>query len=155
MKKNFTKAEIVKCHETNIKAASSLYLLAGALCAVYIVRFFITKNFDFYFSLAFSDMFLKLGASGEISQAAGSIVAIAFLLIYFIVGILAAKKEKLYPLMLVVYAADFICLLFCDFILWQKPESTDFLIDIICHIWVLLFVTVGFRSHRILSKETK
>ncbi len=148
MKKKFTPEEVIKRHQTNVKAAGSLYSLAGALCAVYILRYFITGNFNFYFSLAFPDMFLKLGHSGEINKLLSVVAALGFLLLYFLLGLLVVKKPKLFPILTVLYTADTICLFFCDFILWTKPESTDFLIDIICHIWVLFFLFAGLRSQR-------
>ncbi len=153
MKKNFTAEEIIKSHETNIKAATSLYTLAGALCGIYILRFFITKNFNFYFTLAFPDMFLKLGDSGELPFAVGVVLALAALLAYIIPGAFLMKKHTLFPLAVIIYIADTLCLLFCDFVLWSKPESSDFVIDIICHLWVLLFLFVGLSSARALKKE--
>lgn len=153
MKKNFTAEEIKKCHSTNVKASGSLYLLAGVLCLVYIARYFITHNFNFYFSLAVPDMLLKLGDSGEMNTVLSVVLAAVFMLVYFIVGIAVVKKPKLFPLMTVTYLADTVCLFFCDFILWQRPQSTDFLIDIICHIWVLLFLVVGMRSQKALERE--
>ena len=53
MNKNFTKEDLIKKHETNVKSAASAFALSGILGLIYIVRFFITKNFDFYFSLTF------------------------------------------------------------------------------------------------------
>lgn len=153
MKKNFTSEEIKKSHATNVKASGSLYLLAGVLCLVYIVRYFITQNFNFYFTLAVPDMLLKLGDSGEMGKVLSVLLAAAFMLVYFIIGIAVVKKPKLFPIMTVTYLLDTVCLFFCDFILWQRPQSTDFLIDIICHIWVLLFLVVGMRSQRVIDKE--
>jgi len=152
MKKNFTAEEIIKSYETNIKAATSLYTLAGALCGIYILRYFITKNFNFYFKLAFPDMFLKLGDAGEIPFILGVVLALVSLLIYILPGAFLMKKHSLFPVAVLIYVADTLCLLFCDFVLWGKPESSDFVIDIICHIWVLLFVFVGLRSAKKLKK---
>ena len=53
MKKQFTEEEKKLKLETNIKSAMTGYFLSGVLGIIYIVRFIITKNFDFYFSLAF------------------------------------------------------------------------------------------------------
>ena len=153
MKKNFTTEEIVKSHETNIKAATSLYTLAGALYAVYVVRYFITGNFNFYFKLAFADLFLQLGHSGEIPFFLGVILALLSLLIYILPGAKLMKNHKLFNVAAVIYVADTLCLLFCDFVLWQKPQNSDFIIDIICHLWVFLFVIVGLRSAKALKKN--
>lgn len=153
MKKNFTPEEKLKSHNTNIKAAHSLYLLSGVLCIVYTVRYFIKGNFNFYFTLAFSDMFLKLGHSGEIDKVLSLVLTAVFFLIYFGFGLAVAKKQSLFPALLAIFSLDTVCLLFCDFVLWQKPQNTDFIIDIICHFWVLLFLIVGTKSLVALKKE--
>ncbi len=152
MNKNFTQEERIKAHNTNIKAAHSLYLLTGVLSIIYTVRYFITGNFNFFFTLAFSDMFLKLGDSGEMNLILSYVLTGIFFLIYFGSGIAVAKKQSLFPLLTAIFALDTVCILFCDFILWSKPQSTDFLIDIICHFWVLLFLIVGTKSLLALRK---
>ena len=153
MKKNFTPEEKIKCHNTNIKAAHSLYLLSGVLSVIYTVRFFITGNFNFFFTLAFSDLFLKLGNSGEMNTVLSYILTAAFYLIYFGVGAAMVKKQSLFPALTAIFAVDTVLLLLCDFILWEIPQSTDFIIDIICHFWVLLFLIVGTKSLFALKKE--
>lgn len=155
MKKKFTAEENIIRHKTNIKAAMSLYILSGVLCIIYILRYFITKNFNFYFKLAFPDMFLKLGDAGEIPFALGVVLAFVSLIAYLLPGAFLMKKHSLFPVAVLIYVADTVCLFFCDFVLWGKPESSDFLIDIICHLWVLLFVIVGLRSARALKKGTR
>lgn len=152
MKKKFTAEEVIKSHETNIKAATSLYTLAGALFAIYTLRYFITGNFNFYFKLAFADMFLKLGDSGEIPFALGAVVAVISVIAYNLPGAFLMKKPELFSLATAIYVADTICLLLCDFLLFGKPEGSDFLIDIITHLWVLLFLIVGLRSAKKLKK---
>ena len=152
MKKKFTAEEnIIRC-KTNIKAATSLYTLAGALFAVYTVRYFITGNFNFYFKFAFADLFLKLGDKGEIPLALGIALALVSLLIYILPGAFLMKKHSLFPIAVLIYIADTACLLFCDFVLWGKPEGSDFIIDIAAHLWVLLYLVVGLRSARKLKE---
>ena len=153
MKKKFTAEEIIKSHETNIKAATSLYTLAGALFAIYVLRYFITGNFNFYFKMAFADLFLKLGDSGEIPFALGVVLALLSLLIYILPGAKMMKNHKLFIPATIIYTIDTACLLFCDFVLWGKPQNSDFVIDIICHFWVFLFVIVGLRSAKALKKN--
>ena len=155
MKKKFTAEEKLKRCKTNIKAATSLYTLSAALFTVYVVRYFITGNFNFYFKLAFADLFLKLGDGGEIPFALGIALALVSLLIYILPGAFLMKKYGLFPLTVAIFVADTVCLLFCDFVLWGKPEGTSFLIDIICHLWVLLYLIVGLRSARELKKGTR
>ena len=152
MKKKFTAEEIIKSHETNIKAATSLYTLAGALFAIYALRYFITGNFNFYFKLAFADLFLRLGDSGEIPLAVGIVLAVISLIAYNLPGAFLMKKHSLFKAATAIYIADTICLLLCDFVIWGKPENSDFMIDIITHLWVLLFLIVALRSARKLKE---
>ncbi len=155
MKKKFTAEEIIKSHETNIKAATSLYTLAGALYAIYALRYFITGNFNFYFKLAFADMFLKLGEADEIPFALGVVLALLSLIIYILPGTKLMKNHKLFIPAAIIYIVDTVCLLFCDFVLWGMPQNSDFLIDVICHLWVFVFVIVGLRSAKALKKKAE
>lgn len=42
-----------------------------------------------------------------------------------------------------------------DFTLRQRPQGSDFLIDIICHARVLLFLVVAMRSQKSLKKNNE
>ena len=84
MKKDFTKEDIIKKHETNVKSAFTAYFLAAILGVIYIVRYLIKQEFDFHFSLSFTDMMLKLEHSGEIS----TMICIIAIAAFFIVGLI-------------------------------------------------------------------
>ncbi len=149
MKKNFTKEDIIKKHETNVKSAFTGFSLAGVLGIIYVVRYFITGNFDFHFSLSLPEMMLKLGYGGNVSAGAAYGVTGVFFLIYLTVTVLCLKSEKFLKAALVLYAFDFLCLIFFIFLLFtQFPESfsTDIFIEVIIHLFTILFLSVGVYS---------
>ena len=147
MKKDFTKEDIIKKHDTNIKSALTAYFLAGALGVIYIVRYLIKQEFDFYFSLSFTDVMLKLQSAGEISKAV-SIAAIGiFAVVYAAALILLAKNSAHLITATAVYTFDFAALLFGTFVLFPKPETNDWLIDVLLHLFVMIFLVAGIYSH--------
>lgn len=152
MKKDFTEEDIIKKHETNVKAAFTTYFLTGVLGIIYIFRYLIKQEFDFHFSLSFTDMILKFEHSEEISTAVCIGAIVAFLIIYIIPLILLFKNPKYLSMALGVYFFDFLVLLFCVFVLWLKPTTNDWLIDVILHIFGLVFLFVGVMSEKKLRK---
>ena len=155
MKKKYSAEENIIRYKANIKVATILYTFAGVLCSLYILRYFISENFAVFFRLAFPDMFLKLGDSGEISFTLGAVLAFISLVIYFLPGVFLSKKHSLFPLVIFIYVADTACLLFCDLLLWSKPDIPDLLIDVFCHLWALLFLIVGLKSARKLKESQR
>lgn len=151
MKKTFTKEDIIKKHETNVKAASTAFGLPAILGLIYIVRFLIKGNLDFYFSLSFTDMLLKSG------QEKGSVViplviSAIYVFVYFALTVLSSKNPKIFPFAFILHLFDFGCLLLCMFVLWEGPLNPDWFIDVIFHMFVFVFLIVGIRSAKILKK---
>lgn len=147
MNKNFTKEDILKKHETNIKSAGTAIFLSGVLGLIYVVRYFFTGNFDFYFSLSFTDMILKAGhEKGSIILPA--VVSVAFIAAYTFLAVLSSKNAKVLSVALGAYLFDFLCLLACILFLWEKPIAPECFIDVIVHLFVAVFLFVGIRSER-------
>ena len=150
MNKNFTKEDIIKKHETNVKSATSAFFLSGVLGIIYIVRFFITKNFNFYFSLTFTELFLRLSDYGDTPDAFSYILIAGYVIIYVIVALIAAKNPKKLPVALGVYLFD--CLCFIPLFLFHGDIRPEYFIDIIVHLFVVIFISVGIKSYRSLKK---
>ncbi len=151
MNKNFTKEDIIKKHETNVKSANTAFTLVGILGIIYVVRYFITGNFDFHFSLSVPEMMLKLGHGEAVGSPVAYGVTAIFFLSYLLVTVLTVKNPKFIKLSLAFYALDFLCLLFFMFVVLRRfPElfSNDLYIEVILHIFVILFLSVGAYSHR-------
>ena len=146
MNRNFTPEDIKKKHETNVKSATSGFLLAGVLGLIYIIRFFITKNFDFYFSLTFTELLLRLSDYGETPDAFSYVIIADYVAIYFIVAILAARNSKRLPLALGLYLLDFFC--FIPLFIFHGTVQPEHFIDVIVHVFVVIFLAVGIKSSR-------
>lgn len=147
MRKNeFTAEDRLKKHETNVKSAISGYCLAGILGLVYIIRFIITKNLDFYFSLTFTRLMLVFGIEGKISTVVSLVLSAGFILAYFLVAVLAVKDAKSLWLCLGVYVLD--CLCFVPLAFALSGITPDFFIDVIVHVFVIVFLAAGIASSR-------
>ncbi len=147
MNKNFTKDDIIKKHNTNVISAGAMFIIVGVLGVLYIARFIVFGNFDFYFSLSFTDMLLKIGQEKGAFLVPAILIA-AFLIIYLIAILMAAKNSKFLILALGVYLFDFAALITCMAFLWEKPLNPDCYIDLIVHVIITLFLVVGVRSER-------
>lgn len=130
--------------ETNLKSAVTAYGLAGLLGVFYIVRYFIRGNFDYYFSLSFTELVLRLGDSGKLPLYLGYIVAVLYAVLYIAVLLMMNKSPSKIKLGLGIYLFDFICLV----PLWlvRTDVQSDFFIDVIVHLFVIVFLVVGVRS---------
>ncbi len=147
MNKNFSKEDILKKHETNVKSAHTAIFFSGVLGLIYIIRFFITGNFNYFFSLSFTDMILRIGKSnGQIILPA--IVSVIFAVLYIVFGALGAKKPPLLYAALGVYIFDFICLIVSMVFIFEKPLDQKCFIDLIVHLFVVTFLVVGIVSSK-------
>ena len=151
MNKNFTKEDLIKKHETNVKSATSAFVLSGILGLIYIARFFITKNFDFYFSLTASELILRLADDGSMPAAFSYTILADYVIIYFIIAVLATKNPKRLPLALGLYVID--CLCFIPLFIFHADIRPEYFIDVIVHVFVVIFLAVGIKSAKWLRKE--
>lgn len=147
MNKDFTKEDILKKHETNIKSASTAILLSGILGLIYVVRYILSGNFNFYFSLSFTDMLLRLGEDkGSILVPA--IISVVYILIYTSFSVLMAKSKKAIYAGLGIYLFDFACLIYSFVYIFPKPLDSAHFIDVIVHLFVITFLVVGIISQK-------
>lgn len=154
MNKNFTKDDIIKKHQTNVKSAGSAFTLAGILGIVYIIRYFITGNFNFYFSLSFTEGMLKFIDKGTLTPTAGYVMLGIFIALYVIGIILIAVNPKNLIYALVVYASDFVFLIY-QILSNLDTFTSDRLIDVIIHSFIIIFICVGLYSEKKLRKMEK
>lgn len=152
MNKNFTKEDIIKKHETNVKSANTGLFLAGLLGVVYVIRYFITDNFNFHFCLSVPEMMLKLGHEGTLTAPVAYGVTALFFVIYIAVTVMTVKDPKFLKFGLALYAFDFVCLLLFMFVILPFPFPTDLFIEVILHVFNILFLSVGVYSYGKLKK---
>ena len=94
MNKNFTKDDIIKKHETNVKSAFTAVALAGVLGLIYVLRYFITGNFNFHFSLSFPEMMVKLGHGETVTATVAYTATAVFFAFYILSAVLIMKDAK-------------------------------------------------------------
>lgn len=152
MSKNFSKEDYIKKAETNIKSAVSGFSLAGVLGLAYIIRYFFAGNLDFYFSLSFPELMLRIAESNGISKALAVLLVAVFVAVYVVFCVLAAKNAKNLRFATAFYMLDSVCLVPLAIIQADTLKS-EFFIDVIVHVFVLLFLFVGISSVNFLAKE--
>ncbi len=147
MNNGFAQKDILKKHESNIKSAASSFTLAGILGIIYIVRYLVKNTFDFYFSLSFTELMLRLSDSGRLSEVVAFSLVALYVAGFLAISFLAAKNAKNLLYSLIFYSFDCICLI--PLALFHGQSITpDFFIDVIVHLFVVLFIIVGIRSHK-------
>ncbi|MEE1321582.1 MAG: hypothetical protein UHM85_08635 [Acutalibacteraceae bacterium] len=147
MNKDFTKEDILKKHETNIKSASTAILLSGILGLIYVVRYILSGNFNFYFSLSFTDMLLRL-SEDKGSILVPAIISVVYILMYTSFSVLMAKSKKAIYAGLGIYLFDFACLIYSFVCIFPKPLDSAHFIDVIVHLFVITFLVVGIISQK-------
>ncbi len=152
MNKNFSKEDIIKKHQTNVKSAQGVFALAGMLGIIYIVRYFITGNFDFYFSLSFTQAWLMKIAEDPASEDLGYSMIAIFIIAYLGLTVAAVKKPARLDSALGLYMIDFAYLIWF-FIIKSSNFTADILIDVTLHIFVIVFLIFGVKSEKVLSKK--
>lgn len=149
-----------KRYQTNLKSASGTFAMAAVLNLIYIVKFAISKNFDFWFGFYATQYILKASKftdlyGGAISKTVAAVLLGAVIIASIVLILLLNKNAKNLWICLAVYLAD------TAFMAWGfiTDRFSDFtqgsLIDLIFHIFVLLFVAVGIVSHIKHEKEAK
>ena len=93
-----TTQDKIKKMQTNIKSAQSIFVLSGILALIYVVRYFVTGNFNFYFSSYITEFALKAADSDVFSTvilSSGSSYAIlAVYAVLFILCCVLSLKTK-------------------------------------------------------------
>lgn len=148
MKKSFTREETLKKLETNVRSACGGFPLAGILGTIYIIRYFIKGDFDFYFSLSIPEIMLKLSHWGEIPKPIAYTVTAVFLAMFLSLVALNIKNTKWLKVSLVFYLIDYIALFAFIFVILPKPVDTAIFIEVIMHFFITLFLAVAVHSDK-------
>ena len=160
MSKTLTKQDQIKKLQTNVKSAQSIFALSGILTLIYMVRYFITGNFNFYFSAYITEFALKAAdesIASTITLSSGVAYAIvgAFVLLFVGCCALAMKPKAGLWACLIFYLLDFAALISGTALSVLGPFREEVLIDIIIHVFVVLFLIVGVRSAKKLPELEK
>lgn len=151
MSKTLSKQDKIKKLQTNIKSAQSTFALAGVLALIYVARYFVTGNFNFYFSSYITEFALKAAdeniASAVSLSGAASYAILAVYAVGFLVCCILSIKTKIGLIAcLVFYLIDFLALICGTAFSVFGPLAEEAFIDIIVHVFVILFLSVGVYS---------
>ncbi len=161
MSKTLSKQDKIKKMQTNIKSAQSTFALAGILALIYVVRYFVTGNFNFYFSSYITEFALKAAdenivSAVSLSSAASYAILAVYALLFLVCCILSIKSNIGLIACLIFYLIDFIALIAGTALSVFGPLTEETFIDIIVHVFVVLFLSVGVYSAKklpVLEKE--
>lgn len=141
-----------KRYQTNLKSANGIFAMTAILNLIYILKFALSENFDFWFGYYATEYVLKSSKftsiyGGTVSKTLAAVLVGLIIVASLVLIILLSKSVKNLWICLAVYLADFIFMI----VGFMKDIFSDFtqssLIDLIFHIIVIIFITVAIVSH--------
>lgn len=153
MSKNFTKEDRIKKHQTNIKSAQTVLILAGVLGLIHIAQFVFSASNGFYFSFAVPALMFDLLANDSVSSFVAWAVTAVFLILYFVFFILSGKNAKWLCGSLAVYLTNLAFCFYRIFVYYGSSVTEEKYISLAVHIFITVFLVVGIISDKKLSKE--
>lgn len=151
MSKNLTKQDKIKKLQTNIKSAQSIFALSGILALVYVVRYFVTGNFNFYFSSYITEFALKaadesVASTVTLTSTAAYVILAVYALLFVVCCALSLKPKIGFIACLIFHLADYTALITGTSLSVFGPFREEIIIDLIVHFFILLFIVVGIYS---------
>ena len=155
-----TTQDKIKKMQTNIKSAQSIFALSGILAIIYIVRYFTTGNFNFYFSSYITEFALKAADENvfttvSLSATAAYCILAVYAVIFLLCCVLCLKSKLGLWACLTLHLTDYAALLVGTALSVFGSFREEIFIDIIVHFFVLLFIVVGIYSTYKLPKLLK
>lgn len=142
------KEELTKKYNTYIKSGIGAMIIALVTTLVYLIRLYFTGNTQFWFSTYITQFMLKSSNflpqyDGSISKPAASAVIIVCFFAFLILTILSQKKLELLYLVFTLYLADTVMNVVCLCLNVFGDYSQNSLIDVIFHLFILVFLAVA------------
>ena len=155
-----TTQDKIKKMQTNIKSAQSIFVLSGILALVYVVRYFVTGNFNFYFSSYITEFALKaadenIASAVTLSNGASYALLAVYAVLFIVCCVLCLKSKIGLWACLTLHLTDYAALLAGTALSVFGSFREEIFIDIIVHFFVLLFIVVGIYSTYKLPKLLK
>ena len=155
-----TTQDKIKKMQTNIKSAQSVFVLSGILALVYVVRYFVTGNFNFYFSSYITEFALKaadenIASAVTLSNGASYALLAVYAVLFLLCCVLCLKSKIGLWACLTLHLTDYAALLAGTALSVFGSFREEIFIDIIVHFFVLLFIVVGIYSTYKLPKLLK
>lgn len=155
-----TTQDKIKKMQTNIKSAQSIFVLSGILALIYVVRYFVTGNFNFYFSSYITEFALKaadenIASAVTLSNGASYALLAVYAVLFILCCVLCLKSKLGLWACLTLHLTDYAALLAGTALSVFGSFREEIFIDIIVHFFVLLFIVVGIYSTYKLPKLLK
>lgn len=155
-----TTQDKIKKMQTNIKSAQSIFVLSGILALIYVVRYFVTGNFNFYFSSYITEFALKaadenIASAVTLSNGASYALLAVYAVLFLLCCVLCLKSKIGLWACLTLHLTDYAALLAGTALSVFGSFREEIFIDIIVHFFVLLFIVVGIYSTYKLPKLLK
>ena len=155
-----TTQDKIKKMQTNIKSAQSIFVLSGILALIYVVRYFVTGNFNFYFSSYITEFALKaadenIASAVTLSNGASYALLAVYAVLFIVCCVLCLKSKIGLWACLTLHLTDYAALLAGTALSVFGSFREEIFIDIIIHFFVLLFIVVGIYSTYKLPKLLK
>ena len=151
MAKKLSKQDKIKKLQTNVKSAQSIFALSGILALVYVIRYFVTGNFNFYFSSYITEFALRAADENVVStvtltSSASYLILAVYALLFVVCCALSLKPKIGLIACLVLHLADYAALITGTAFSIFGPFREEIIIDIIVHFFIFLFIVVGIYS---------
>lgn len=153
MSKKFTKEDIIKKHQTNVKSAQTVLILAGVFGIVHIVQLIFSQKNGFYFSFGVPALMFDLLEENTVSSLVAWGVTAVYLVLYFAFFLLGGKSAKWLIGSLAVYFTDFLFCLYRIFVFYGASVTEDKYISLAVHVFIVVFLIIGIISGNKLSKN--
>ena len=155
-----TTQDKIKKMQTNIKSAQSIFVLSGILALVYVVRYFVTGNFNFYFSSYITEFALKaadenIASAVTLSNGASYALLAVYAVLFLLCCVLCLKSKIGLWACLTLHLTDYAALLVGTALSVFGSFREEIFIDIIVHIFVILFLAGGVYSTKKLPEVEK
>ena len=155
-----TTQDKIKKMQTNIKSAQSIFVLSGIHALIYVVRYFVTGNFNFYFSSYITEFALKaadenIASAVTLSNGASYALLAVYAVLFLLCCVLCLKSKIGLWACLTLHLTDYAALLAGTALSVFGSFREEIFIDIIVHFFVLLFIVVGIYSTYKLPKLLK
>lgn len=146
-------SDAIKKYQTNMKSAQGTVILAVILNLIYIVKAIISKNLSFWFSTYVTQYLLKSsdffgGYEGNFPKATSILIILFEVLLLIFTAAFSERNGKLLYICLGVYVFDTVFMAVGNILNIFGDFNEGSFIDIIFHIFVLLFIIGGIHSYR-------
>ena len=146
-------SDAIKKYQTNMKSAQGTVILAVILNLIYIVKAIISKNLSFWFGTYVTQYMLKssgffAGYEDGFPKIAAILIILAEALLLLFPAALSERNGKFLYICFGVYVFDTIFMVFGNVLNIFGDFNEGSFIDIIFHVFVLIFIIGGIYSYR-------